>query len=225
MIKAVFIDLAKTLIDHRSFADIEKELELPFWSTYGYEGNLKQLKKAKEKTKKEFFKKGFRNKKENCLWGLIFAKNLGIKPDEKIAIRDHEVAMEYYSRKSKLRKGAIELLEYLKGRGIKMALISNNWSDMANVVINSLKIRKYFDYIIISDEVGAVKSEFKPFQVALKKMRLKPEECMMVGDCEEDMCCQKLGIKFVWLDSDREGKKINYDYKINEIIELKNIVG
>ncbi len=45
-----------------------------------------------------------------------------------------------------------------------------------------LRIEKYFDKIIISDEIGIRKPNLRLFIYALDKMKVKPEETIMVGD-------------------------------------------
>jgi len=112
----------------------------------------------------------------------------------------------------------------LKLKKMKIALISNNWSDVASEAINYLDIRKYFHNIIISEDVGAVKSELKPFVVAIEKSALKPEECLMVGDDKEDSFSKNLGIHFVLLNAHSNNLNVDYDYKITDLLEVKKIV-
>jgi len=225
MIKTIFIDLGETLIDMHSYDCIEEELEIPFWRRHGYIGNIVDFKEAKKKTVKEFIEKGHRKKDENFIWGMILAKNLGLKPDREVAKEDHKLASNYYTEKAMLRDGAIEMLKFLKKRGLKIIMISNNWSDMANRIIDKVKIRQYFNDIIISDDLMSIKSELKPFSKALEISGSKPNECLMVGDCEEDAFCKKLGIKFVWLDTGKISIKMSYDYRIETLDNLKKIIG
>lgn len=216
MIRAVFFDLGNTLLN--KYVLVETELELPFWKKHGYKGNLKEFKKAKEIIKDKLFKE---NKKEN--WIVLIAKYLGITPSKEILGEYYKLVKDYYVRKAQLRKGAFDLLEYLKSEDIKMILVSNNLSDIANEIIDSLDIRKYFDSVIISDRIGAIKSDLKPFVIALKKVKVDPKECMMVGDSKEDMCCKKLGIIFVWFNSTNR-LLIDCNYRIKELSEIKDII-
>jgi putative hydrolase of the HAD superfamily len=221
MIKAVFLDLGNTLLN--SYDNVEKELEFPFWKKHGYKGNLNQFKKIKEKIMNELFK---RNEKKKLSWTNLIIEYLGIGPNNIDFNFDkyYKLTKDYYVRNAKLRKGSIELLKFLKNRNIKIILISNNLSDIANAIIDSLDIRKYFDFIIISDSIGAIKSSLKPFIIALRKSKTNPQECMMIGDKKQDMYCKKLGIKFVWLDVSANKLLAEYDYRIKKLSEIKNIL-
>ncbi len=68
-----------------------------------------------------------------------------------------------------------------------LALISN--FDHAPHIKKTLKhfdLEKYFDTIIISDEINCNKPNPKIFEVALNKTNLKPEEVIFVGDNVND---------------------------------------
>ena len=40
----------------------------------------------------------------------------------------------------------------------------------------------FFDYVVTSEEAGADKPDKRPFEVALEKLQLKPENIWMIGD-------------------------------------------
>lgn len=225
MIKAVFLDLGNTLIPMDCYSNIEQDVEYPFWKRKGYKGTLEQFKQLKAGTKVQFMKKAFRHSEDKHMWTkLIAMEALGCCPDDEIIADCWKLTKNYYVKKAKLRDGTLKLLEYLKLKKMKIALISNNWSDVASEAINYLDIRKYFHNIIISEDVGAVKSELKPFVVAIEKSALKPEECLMVGDDKEDSFSKNLGIHFVLLNAHSNNLNVDYDYKITDLLEVKKIV-
>ena len=74
-----------------------------------------------------------------------------------------------------------ETLEYLRQK-YKMAIITNGSSIMQNKKINALGIRKYFDEIIISNDVGMKKPDRNIFLAACKRLDVIPEKSVYVGD-------------------------------------------
>lgn len=80
-----------------------------------------------------------------------------------------------------LHNEIIPMLELLKKSNIKIALISNCFTEEAMVIRNSI-LAPYFDEIILSCEQGIKKPDPQIFLYCLEKLKLKPEECIYVGD-------------------------------------------
>ncbi len=101
-------------------------------------------------------------------------------------------------------------------------------NEIKNKKIGKLKIRKYFDLIVTSNQTGKNKPDKGMWRFALRKLKLKPSECMMVGDKPEmDLKPTKdMGFTTVWMRkgdwaSQRKEKKFKYvDYEITKISEL-----
>lgn len=92
-------------------------------------------------------------------------------------------------------------------------------------LFSNLSLEKYFE-IFTPRETKFLKPDPKAFLVVLNKLKVKPEEVLMVGDeVERDLIpAQKLGMKTVLVD--RENKVKDYSgTKINSLREIKNILG
>lgn len=73
------------------------------------------------------------------------------------------------------------LLEELKKRELKVALISNCYFNEARVIRES-RLMKYFDQVCLSYEEGVAKPDPEIYLRCLKKLGLAPGECLYVGD-------------------------------------------
>ena len=102
----------------------------------------------------------------------------------------------------------------------KIVLLSNSTSEARNV-IEKFKIEDCFDLIFISCEQGKLKADL--FKEALKKLKLKPEDAVMVGDSTHtDMeGAEKVGIKGILLD--RRNKR-EFDNKILSLNDLESVL-
>jgi len=101
------------------------------------------------------------------------------------------------------------------------AILSAN----AKFIIENLGLEKFAE-IFTPRETKTLKPDPKTFLVVLNKLKVKPEEVLMVGDeVERDLIpAQKLGMKTVLVD--REDKVKDYSgIKINSLREIKNILG
>ncbi|MFH1473405.1 MAG: HAD family hydrolase, partial [Candidatus Aenigmatarchaeota archaeon] len=92
----------------------------------------------------------------------------------------------------------------------------------------AMNIQDMFDYVITFDDTKVKKPGKEPFLYALKKLKLRPEECLMVGDSlkRDISTAKKLGFKtaFAKYGSD-EKYRIKPDYILkNSIDELLRII-
>lgn len=77
--------------------------------------------------------------------------------------------------------GATEVLERLKGMGVRLACVSNNDGRLA-AMVDSQDWGRFFDVLIDSERVGAAKPDPVIFHHALEALGLPPEEVVHVGD-------------------------------------------
>ena len=78
--------------------------------------------------------------------------------------------------------GAIETLEALKARGVKMALITNGGAISQRQSIERFGLARYFDCIVIEGEFGCGKPDERVFRHALSSCGCEPRAAWMVGD-------------------------------------------
>ena len=73
------------------------------------------------------------------------------------------------------------VLAALAARGLKLGIISN-WDDRLRPLLHALKLRQYFDVIVISCEVGVAKPARAIFRRAAADLGLMPETLLHIGD-------------------------------------------
>ncbi|GAC1523513.1 MAG: HAD family hydrolase [Vulcanimicrobiaceae bacterium] len=78
--------------------------------------------------------------------------------------------------------GALDLLQSLRDAGLKLAMITNGFSETHREKIALLDLEHAFDEIFIADEVGMVKPDPRLFRLAADRLGVAPEACAMVGD-------------------------------------------
>jgi putative hydrolase of the HAD superfamily len=78
--------------------------------------------------------------------------------------------------------GALELLERLRARGLKLAMITNGLAETHRDKIAILQLENAFDEIFIADEVGLIKPDPRVFELAASRLGVPPGACAMVGD-------------------------------------------
>ncbi|MCH8003129.1 MAG: TIGR02253 family HAD-type hydrolase [Nanoarchaeota archaeon] len=221
MIKAVLFDLDNTLIDFMKMKRLSCEAAIDAMIGAG-------LHIEHDKAIKVLF--GLYDK-----YGLeektIFQKFL-TKITGKV---DHKILANGIVAYRRVRTGFLEpypnidyVLLKLKDKGIKLGIVTDAPKLKAWIRLASIKLSNYFDVVVTFEDTKQRKPSKLPFKAALKQLRLKPSDCLMVGDWpERDINGAKaLGMKTCFARYGNPKIKKSYaDYEISNIKMLLEIVG
>lgn len=106
----------------------------------------------------------------------------GLTVSEALCLDINDKFLELCSRKPGVIEGAHELMDYLKGRGYRLHICSNGFREVQYKKLNACGLHPYFDTIILSDEVGAVKPSKAFYAAALQVAGAEAETTIMIGD-------------------------------------------
>ena len=172
MIKAVIFDMYETLITHYTTdlyfsEDMARDAQVEYEDFYRIWKGTDADRTLGKMTFREVIK---RILVENNAWSqekldLIIKKRTETK--EKLF--------------EKLHPEIISMLEEIKAKGMKIALISNCFDEEAAVIRKSI-LAPYFDVICLSCELGMRKPEEGIFSKCLEELNLSPKECVYCGD-------------------------------------------
>jgi len=120
---------------------------------------------------------------------------------------------------AKLFDDTKETLEDLK-KDYKLVLIANTDKHSIPQLLDKFDLKKYFDEIVFSYDNHILKTDPKMFDIALKKLKLKSKDAIMIGDSiPTDMIgSEKAGIKGILLD--RRDRR-EYENKITSLKQIK----
>lgn len=101
----------------------------------------------------------------------------------------------------KMKKGLIELLEFLKTKQVKIAVASSSSMERINQRFNEAGLSKnYFDYIIGGDMVTEPKPNPQIYLNACKILGVEPEFAIALEDSESGLLsAYNAGMKVVWI--------------------------
>jgi len=221
MIKAVLFDLDNTLIDFMKVKRSSVDAAINAMLAAGV-----KIKKA-EATKllfKLYSKYGIE-------YQQIFQKFL-----EAVAGRvDYKPLAEGIVAYRKTQAGILEpyadvipTLIRLKRQGLKLAIVSDAPRLKAWIRLVELGIQDFFDVVVCFEDTGKRKHTAIPFKRAMDMLKLKPDECLVVGDWpERDMAgAKKLGIKSVFAryGADKKTQKSGADFVIDSVTGVAGVV-
>jgi putative hydrolase of the HAD superfamily len=116
-----------------------------------------------------------------------------------------EFSVDYIAespKKTRLFPKTIETLEYLKGAGYRIFLLTNGFVEVQKVKISDSKLEPFFERMITSEEAGYQKPHEKIFEFALTIVQAEKSDCLMIGDdLESDIeGAQNFGIDAVFFN-------------------------
>lgn len=129
-------------------------------------------------------------------------------------------------------EGAVETLEALRDRGLRIGLISNTlWEGRYHRSdLDRWGLTPYLEVLVFSADVEAWKPFGAVFQHALDALELAPEEAVYVGDSLyfDVYGAQQAGLRGVWIEQERgdlpDGIEVTPDATIRQLPELLPLV-
>ena len=109
-------------------------------------------------------------------------------------------------------RGAREILEHLRGRGIKTGIVSNGTFRLQQAKIDALELR--VDAVVISEQIGVKKPAPEPFLECLKRLEVQAFEAWFVGDhaVNDIVGASAVGMRAFWLEIEQHLEPVGIEY-------------
>jgi HAD superfamily hydrolase (TIGR01549 family) len=119
------------------------------------------------------------------------------KTNPKFALEIEETYWDTFLNKMEFKPGVEAFLIDAKCRGIKMCIVTDLTTQIQMQKWMKLDLGRYIDFLVSSEEAGIEKPGSYMFELAMEKLVVKAEECIMIGDSEEKDIkgAEALGIK------------------------------
>ena len=154
-------------------------------------------------------------------------------PLEVVGVHDQELADTFCREalgriptKNKLIEGAKELLEYLRPK-YNLYILSNGFKELQSRKMCTVGIDKYFDALILSEDIGVNKPNRELYEYALQKTASTMEDSIMIGDMfETDIVgAANIGMKQIYFNpKKKEGMPFTPTYMVTELLQIKDIL-
>lgn len=188
------------------------------WQGYGYDKILEDSKNHHDEKRVEEWWSNFHCK---------MLKILGLKNKTVTEIISRDIPRQFYGNPKihRMYDDAKKILPFLKRHKIKLALATNGYKS-TNEVIKHFGLNKYFDHIFVSCDLGISKPNPKLYNFIAKRLSIKPEEILCVGDNHIDIVgAIKAGCEAAIIDRKNVEhiKQYNCIY-LNNLTQLKNFI-
>jgi 2-phosphoglycolate phosphatase len=124
-------------------------------------------------------------------WGIEHLNRKALATEDPARLAEGLKVLEAYYREhcvdqTVIFPGVRELLDFLKGRGIPMGLVSNKPHEFTLITLEKLGLMPYFAVALGADATPNKKPHPEPLLTALAKIGAKPSEAVMIGDSPVD---------------------------------------
>jgi putative hydrolase of the HAD superfamily len=124
-------------------------------------------------------------------------------------------------------KTTLEIISKIKSL-FKIGIITNGLTMVQKSKICQTQLDKFFDIVIISDEVGVKKPDKRIFDIALQRLNVTPEKALYVGDniVNDIMGCQNASIRGIWFNPKRSKNctDVSPMFEIADLAELLRFI-
>ncbi len=121
-----------------------------------------------------------------------------------------------------------KVLAALAKKKIKLAVVTGSYRISAHNKLSAAGITKYFHVIIAGDDDGDSKPSPAPYLRAAKLLKVKPSECLVVGDGASDIESGKragcIVARAMYSYCASEPTRYKPDFKVNSLKEIAKIV-
>ena len=211
MIKAILFDFWGTLVEHGVYPSPFKQVRHLLRIRMPFSEFVPRFEKAFMLNKYDSLYDGFRE----------VAKEFRVNPPDFV----YDKLVGVWNKNKILAKPYPETMDALAElkKKYQLALVSNTDCFSVNEIIDKYDFRKFFNVIHLSYETGLLKTDREMFRNVLKKMRVKKDEAVMVGDSMESdiIGAESAGLKAVLVD--RKDRR-EYPNKAGSLEELKDML-
>lgn len=157
----------------------------------------------------------------------ITRKLVGSEVDQVLVEKWANLKERYYREMIKVKiaplPGVIRIINELKSKQFKLAIGSSGPPKNVDLLLNQLKIKAYFDVIITAAEVKRGKPEPDVFLITAEKLKIKPENCIVIEDAPVGIeAAKRAGMTSIALTTTHNKEElIDANLIVNNLSEVK----
>ena len=122
----------------------------------------------------------------------VFKENLNIDvPAKQLYEEKSDIFLRLVKGKLEPMPGLRESLDLFKKNHLKLAIASSAVMEYIHIVLSKFSLKEYFDVIVSGNDVSKGKPDPETYQVACKKLSIKPHEAVVLEDAEKGIASAK----------------------------------
>jgi len=126
---------------------------------------------------------------------------LGFDWVEKDRLRQEEIRKSL--REQGPMEGVVELLEFLRVTGMRLAVVSSSSHGWVDGWLDKLGLRKYFDEVVCRGDAGRIKPAPDLYLEVARRLGMEPRECLVIEDSLNGLLAGQSAGMDVWIVPNR----------------------
>lgn len=161
--------------------------------------------------------------------GLIkIMSKLGFEEDyiEEIRAKRNAIYSDLLRAGDSLIPGVLNTLETLSKK-YRMGIVTGSRKDHFEIIHANTNVLQYMEFVVAQGDYINSKPFPDPYFEGIKRMGLKPEECLAIEDTERGLISAKNAGLQCWVIPNEESKKSDFsraDKRLNNVEEVREIL-
>lgn len=162
-------------------------------------------------------------------WSQYFVKKWNLKTSDKVfsAFFWELLAIER-DKRLELMPGFEKLIKQIHTFGQKTALVTSTPRSAFELMNNKFNLKGLFDVIVTGDEVNSGKPDPEPYLLAIERLGMDPNECIVIEDAVSGVKSGKAAGCYVIAVPTLHAKGLDYseaDRVVSNLEEVNEIIG
>lgn len=112
----------------------------------------------------------------------IMADRCGVSIDEISSVLDENIRSLFLNEEIAVQTGARELVSSVEAAGVPLALVSNSWRVLVDLILSRVGIQ--FETTVAGDEISRPKPDPLPYFTAAEMLNVNIKNCVVIEDSE-----------------------------------------
>jgi beta-phosphoglucomutase family hydrolase len=112
----------------------------------------------------------------------LFKQQFTLKELDKLSAERVEIVINIIKPKLAFVDGLLHLLQDLRAHKVPIAIATNSRRPYTNFIIDNLKIREFFKFIVTAEEIDKGKPDPEIYLRAAKGLSIDPKNCIAIED-------------------------------------------
>lgn len=136
--------------------------------------------------------------------------------------------LDAFSSRGDLIAGASAAVRAIARLGLRLGVVTNGIDRVQRRRLKASPLAESFSVVVTSERAGFTKPDPRIMEIALKRLRVSPEESVYVGDDAQvdGLAANRAGIPFVWFNPQRTAPAANIAVhcQVTNLAQLRSVL-
>ncbi len=138
--------------------------------------------------------------------------------------------LDEFSSRGDLMAGAAGAVRSVAGLGVRLGVVTNGIDRVQRRRLRASELMAAFKVVVTSERAGFTKPDPRIIQLALKRLRVEPDQAVYVGDDPQvdGLAANRASVRFVWFNPRGEalkrGARVVIDHEISRLQEIRDLI-